>query len=119
MKEKRVLREAADLIEKVGWCQEVDALDGRGIATTIWNPDAVAYCATGAVEKVCGVYSAEPEFETETGVTMALDRLWEFLPWNGDPPEEDAPVTTAIASWNDTAGRTAREVINAMRRAAE
>ena len=117
MKEKRVLREAADLIEKVGWCQEVDALDGRGIATTIWNPDAVAWCATGAVGKVCGVDSHNPDAETDLDVIMALDRLTRFLPGNEDL-REDAPATVTVGSWNDTRGRTAEEVVRTMREAA-
>ena len=117
VKEKRILLEAADLLENVGWCQEADARDSRGIPTYIWNPDAAAYCASGAVQKICRVVSHNPDFEKDRDVVMALDRLLGFLPGNEDFAG-DGPVSTSVGVWNDAKGRTVEEIVNTMRRAA-
>ena len=93
MNEREVLSKAADLLEEKGWCQDAMALDGEGGECESWEPEAVVFCAMGAVQQVCGVTEDSPQETYNTMVTPALTRLGDFLPkrevgdglWSGTP----------------------------------
>lgn len=97
--EKDVLLKAASIVEE-GWCQRTVHRDARG-HTTALPERAVTSCAIGAVIRAVGQLGGDPTLYLE-----ARERLM-------------AQVGDDIGKWNDTPGRTAHEVAEAMRRAAE
>lgn len=86
-----VLREAADDLERNGWCQ--------GIAEN----DAGEHCASGAI--------VTADRFSNTLAWLAQRVLVEYL-YPGFP-------ISSILAWNDMPERTAAEVITAMREAAD
>ncbi len=89
-----VLREAAETLELVGWCQ--------GILTN----DRGQYCAAGAIRRAVNEGNYQNEGAAVTACVSAVETL-------------EAEVGQTIVDWNDTPGRTSDEVIAAMRYAAE
>lgn len=103
MKTLREIRlKAADIIEKNGWCQgayrEVHHNDD-GTLTRL-------YCLVGACLEASGYYAAAATGRAAAAVSAAHA---------GAAAAATADVTTA-EMWNDTPGRTAQEVINALRK---
>lgn len=86
---------AYELIER-GWCREALARDTSGKHVGTNSKSACAWCAVGAIDRV---YNTSPEFEA------ALAKLAAEI------------GTEEIGAWNDEPGRTASDVIEAMRRA--
>jgi len=95
------LERAADLLETVGWVQNVSVQYGYG-----HNPErlgidgpiqVVGYCASGALVKAA---STSQEYE----VAMAILARG---------------MKSSVIRWNDAPGRTKFEVVDAMRHAAK
>ena len=108
MHESEALSKAADLLENTGWCQDCPAVDANGNAVGVWDPEAVAWCARGALQKVIGPDSLAALMRARVSLVIEVSR--------GTVPPEGRYVS--LTAWNDVAGRTAEEVIAAMRRAA-
>jgi hypothetical protein len=92
-----VLNAAADLLDKPGaWTQGNSGRDAHG-AEVPWNdPDAVCWCAFGAVWKSQGRMTVQN--------TPAEDILERIVGWD-------------ITAWNDSPDRTQAEVVSALRAA--
>ena len=112
MNERDVLARAADLLENTGWCQDAMAMDREGVDVDSWDPEAVEFCAIGAVQKVCGVTGNSSQERYELLVIPALNRLMEFA------PKDSMGKTYPVSIWNDHRDRTMEEVVDTMRRAA-
>lgn len=94
---KQILLEAAELIEQPGkWTQGAFARDHGGDGTAFCDPDAVCWCAEGAIAKVAGGCGTASSALAALGI-----------------------VTGGIYSYNDAPGRMASEVASKMREAAE
>ena len=103
MKTSEILAKAADLIEQRGWSQG-------------WYcDDAGSLCATGAILAAAGI---EPEARESANLWATFDdakwadadRAWRVV---------DDVVNAHTPAWNDARGRTAAEVVAALRGAAE
>lgn len=114
----RVLRNAADYLSRYGWHQG-DYFDEWDVA----HPMA---CPVGAMQvTICG-FPAGPFTNTrvsEKQLDLLLDAVAVLAdyPWSiGAVTDTEANdvVTAEVGAWNDTAGRSAAEVIAAMRHAA-
>ena len=111
---RAVLHAAADLIEKVGWCQKADAIGLDGFP--FWGlPDrpATAHCARHAI------LIADDRIAVETGRSVsvydtAVKAVNEYL-----ATELRTDFHEIITAWNDSPKRTKEEVVAALRRAAE
>lgn len=97
-----VLRKAAELIEKFGWTQGTLARAEMGNPCGELSPFATCFCAIGAVRRATHLVagSSREVFHRAIGLFC------------------DAVETNNVPRWNDTAGRTKEEVIDALRRAA-
>lgn len=95
MNTSEVLNAAADLIERDGWCQQRfhDTLGG--------------WCASGACLKVSGAWDGE--IEDDDTIFDASDEALDVL---------EKRLQSYVPTWNDASGRTAEEVIQALRDAA-
>lgn len=92
-----VLRQAADLIERTGWCRRAFARDKRRRVVGFYSKDACRFCVRGAIYRVGGA-----------GLNGDIERLL-----------KRHIGTRHISDWNDAPGRTKDEVIATLRRAAE
>lgn len=92
-----ILNAAADLLEKPGaWTQGALYRDAAGEPIpNFGDREAVCYCAEGAIAAVVGRYSLSHPA---------------YAPLGG---------TGELSSWNDAPGRTQKEVVAALRQAAE
>ena len=79
---------AADLIERTGWTQAVDARDANGGEVDIDSPRAVCFCMGAAL------------FSASKGPL---------------PPESCRLFEQPVHTWNDAPGRTKAEVLAALR----
>ena len=94
-----VLERAADLIEPEGaWTTDASARNQSGESVSVRNPDAVCFCALGAILRFGG------------GAMNADDYFGNFL--------QDRQNWLAIGHWNDAPGRTQAEVVPKLREAA-
>ena len=91
-----VFARAATRIEK-GWCQKNYAVNANGDPTKPLSEDAEKWCLVGALKRE-GANCAE--------MAAAFDVLNETM------------ITPALVVWNDTAGRTQREVVDMLLRMA-
>lgn len=99
----RVLRNAADLIEPEGrWTQCAAARDGEGRKVTPGDPRAVEWCGAGAIRRVAGGFGDVSDV-AERAMNAWRDVVGHWL----------------VGSWNDDKGRTADEVVAALRAAAD
>ena len=102
MTEKELLVKARALIENPKtWIQGHGAEDSAGLEIAAVSPDAVSFCAIGALDRAC--------FNLRVGfcsivATAALQRL-------------DGMVDNELGFWNDALGRTHDEVLAAFDRA--
>ena len=97
----QLLRAGRRRIEQ-GWCQESWAKDADGNDTDPWRLNAVSWCASGAIcaERVpapCSGY-----WEARAMLKNVLDSQWN---------------TNLLPDWNDTKGRTRKEVLEVYDRA--
>lgn len=87
------LRAARELIAKPGgWTQEFFARNASGERTNKFGPDAVCFCAYGAIDRAAGHSFSEAD-----------RRFMEAL--------FDATGRDDVADWNDAPGRTQAEVV--------
>jgi hypothetical protein len=94
MTEAEILREARAKIEK-GWCQGYYARDKDGNQTSYDNPNAEAFCSSGAVWSFCSdTVSAHQCSYAGSFLSEALD---------------DPRIT--FVHWQDQPGRTKEEVL--------
>lgn len=110
----RILLDAADLIEKKGWCQ------GRSSAPQ--PSGGLAYCVHGAFAHITHL-EAEYDADRQSDMNAATILLQRYLSANGQWDPTRAVMCTATwvncAVWNDVKGRTKEEVITALRGAAQ
>lgn len=91
------LRMAADVLERDGWTQGAfHSLDG-------------CHCAAGALELAVGLRVNDEAHD---------ERYIDAVRWLGNHVDV-RPTSLAVFAWNDTPGRTADEVIAALRAAAD
>jgi hypothetical protein len=116
----QVLRNAADYLETNGWIQ------GDFFVRTGMNHEPTAACALGAIQiAVVGfaldVFSlfnpGAPEFDTTVRAAgLVVNHLRQL---HNTARLSTSSQTTALVRWNDRNGRTAAEVVTAMREAAD
>ena len=107
------LLKAAEHVD-AGWCQTSWALDAAGERVMSDSPDACRWCAGGAVSKAAiELLPGADKADQRDLAVRALKRLAESLRM----PTSDVVLETSM--WNDTAGRTGKEVAMKLRRAAE
>jgi hypothetical protein len=94
-----VLNQAADLIERTGWCQGAYGRDEYGLEQGASSVSCISFCALGALRRISG-----NQFDARVGACKRLRRLI-----GGG----------SIDKWNDASGRTKKEVIATLRRAAQ
>ena len=108
MSAAEILNRAADIVSQPGaWTQGRTARDKDGAAVASHTPEAVCFCAIGAINRAA--------FEASTdwaGSDLAYAMLSRQL-------RSDMPEALGVATWNDTPGRTQDEVANLLRRAAK
>ena len=93
----KILLDAADYIERKGWCQRVNSNIGGEV------------CAWGAIAIVLEV---SPDFHVLTHTEQrALVKLVDYLGGG-------VRLVGEIVRWNDTPGRTKEQVVAALRAAA-
>lgn len=91
-----VLLKAADLIETQGHCTGAYATDWAGTRVSSQSPDAVSFCALGAIRRTCEDFDVRMQ---------CYDLLKKFLDGKN------------IGEWNDAS--TLEEVVFGMREAAK
>lgn len=97
-----VLEQAADVVRTVGWCQYKDVQTNN-------NNIPVGYCAIGAIENIVPSYQ---EGGSVNGLYLAaVDALNTHI-----TGKQRATLSYGfgVVRWNDTEGRKADEVIDAM-----
>lgn len=106
-KPSEILSAAADLIEQPGkWTQYHFGANEAGVSTLSDVHRATCFCLLGAIDKVRGA--------EQFGGTFAIDLALEYL-----PSEIVNNPDLTVADWNDEPNRTAEEVAEALRQAAE
>lgn len=78
----RTVRQAIDLLDSTGWCQNALARDKDGEQVTVLSEEACWFCLTGAVMRSCWV---DEESATEA---------WENDFYNASLEEEEDSVVT-------------------------
>ena len=113
----RLLEAAAGHIER-GWTTGANARDGRGHPVSSEKPEAVCWCAQGAMAKVAWdlkLYPS-PRFAVMDDARRALRKaITEHL------PRRDllaVSITLTITNWNDDEAQDGAQVARAMRRGA-
>ena len=103
----KILLEAANYIERHGWCQFRLATKQGEV------------CARGAIRRVLDISTDEVHVLT-CEEAKALGRLLEYLGQRGLSDWNDYPGRTKaeVSFWNDYPGRTKEQVVAALRRAA-
>lgn len=103
-----LLRDAADFLEPDGrWTKGGWAKNGNGSLVNFSDPDAVCFCVLGALYKLGGEVTYI--FDSDKPACYAESLL-----------EQRLSLTNAsVAEWNDDAGRDKREVLKALRSAAD
>jgi hypothetical protein len=97
---------AYELLNDRGWCQGAEALDANDKSVKACSPDAVCYCAAGALRAVYGDY--EPKFRG------SLIRVLNAL---GIRCGEDGGEYDRLTTWNDRLHRSKEEVLSAFKTA--
>ena len=110
-----VLLDAADYIER-GWCRGEAATTATGEMCMAHSPQAVAWCAIGAVDAACcdrfgramrDYPEDDPGWDEHHKVYMsALGALTEYL---------ELETTGDLGEWNDAQGTTQARVAGVMR----
>ena len=116
-----VLRRAEARIARGGWVQKNIAEEPDGTPCSSFAPNALRFCALGAIFRECervypDVRDVRHRDLLQFYVTSALYR--EAI---GDPssPTRHSTALFSLSEWNDTKGRTAQEVRQALLNAAE
>lgn len=101
--------QVAQMYVAAGWTQGTYARDARGKDVAPGSPDAVCWCAEGAVAAAMEVLPAVPYFPHFAKVISPLAKTISPL----------VPETVWVCVWNDTPGRTQDEVLDTFSRAIE
>ena len=113
---ERDLVAAAEVVDR-GWCQGTLAKDRHGAGVMSCDPDAVAWCANGAVyravEGPAGIVLMSNEALARADA--ALELLAQRVDFVGQHSLDPLDPATVVARWNDAAGRTAAEVAAMLR----
>lgn len=107
MTAQQILKAAANLYRKYGWCQNRLAKDknGNGLWSTAGNRPA-SFCVRGAILRVCrGRYTV--------GAARAEELLISVV-----APESVRTYSFAIIEWNNRPGQNKRNIVAGLRRAA-
>ena len=120
----RLLDGAAVCVEK-GWTQNSNARDEHGVDTDAYGPDAVCWCAQGALHAAshrigltvvdewgCVTY-AQPDLASH-----AEPRARYALQFGFYGKEDESTRRISITGWNDRSEQTQRAVVEAFRRGA-
>ena len=120
----RLLDCAAVCVEK-GWTQNSNARDEHGVDTDAYGPDAVCWCAQGALHAAshrigltvvdewgCVTY-AQPDLASH-----AEPRARYALQFGFYGKEDESTRRISITGWNDRSEQTQRAVVEAFRRGA-
>lgn len=103
---KEILVGARDLVRQ-GWCQGVDARDGRDERCAPWSRDARAWSVLGALVASEG---EGPDVRAHSSASLAeLGQAVALL--------AEAAGTRSLQAWNDEPERTRDDVIAAFERA--
>jgi len=94
---RSVLMEAAAIVRQ-GWCTGAPAKNAEGKPVGPRDKDAVAWCAIGAIQKICG--GPEDGFEARYALRQVIGR-------------------DTIQDWNDTYAKDAEQVAQAFEDAAK
>lgn len=98
---RRKLREAQALISIPShWTKGKSARDGRSVGVNVKDPNAVAFCATGAVERVCDTKTPEGRLLREDCFKMLKECV-----------KETSGLADDIPYYNDRPGRTHSDVM--------
>lgn len=99
-----------------GWCQNNLAQDCNGKDINALNPNAVSWCAVGALSHAAGCWSVaaktNPDF-SQTG----WQALCQFSAANFLSSYDPDDIGWAVSKWNDNPARTKDDVLNAFDRA--
>lgn len=113
---REVLRAARELFLADRWCQGARAVDACWNETTPSSPEAVGFCAVGALRCV--------EREMGKNVLPAVHALYEALvrlhEWNPALPWEEEHVPTKVElleEWNDGVAEDTQDVLSLYDRA--
>lgn len=98
MRNSEILQYAAELLERVHWCQGAMAVDRYGRLVEPASSEAVAFCSWGAITRVCSGAGVPT-----TGAIQYLRQVIQGLP---------------IPEYNDAVGRTKGEVVETLYKAA-
>jgi hypothetical protein len=98
-----VLLKAADRVQFGGWTQYTFAQDAAGRCVGATDPNAVKWCARGAIKA-----ERLAPYRFAQAVTVMEDYL-----------NRDEREPWSLMTWNDQPGRTAGEVADTMRRVAK
>lgn len=99
-----------------GWCQNNLAVTSSGFDTNALNPNAVSWCAVGALSHAAGCRSVgaktNPDF-SQTG----WQALCQFSAANFLSSYDPDDIGWAVTKWNDNPMRTQADVLAAFDRA--
>lgn len=114
---KQVLRDAADLIENTGWCQNALARDIHGDEVpNVSDPDVEieSYCMVGSI---CSVACENPDLVDEA-IDVAAKQL---MDWNALPidPRFTLDSIGKVSLWNDRNCYSPEQVVSVLRRIAD
>ena len=104
------LRYARALLTK-GWIQCAGSLDKNGDSVAPWSPEAVCWCATGAIEA-----ALPKEFDYEE-FTAAAKEIYDVA--YKLPMAANMHAIRMVEMWNDEAGRKQADVLDAFDAAIE
>ncbi len=111
MTAKDILLGAADLVGK-GWVKGAYATDAKGKTTDIDRPEAINFCAVGAMRR------ATLDLGIDDGVAYSAARLVAHKVVCTRQSEDGIAYGT-IAEYNDSVGRTQADIVALFKEAAE
>lgn len=112
----KVLRRAAELVDQ-GHCQWYPALDEHGLSCSPIEPEAAAWCLTGAIERAAyELLGTNPRVDRERPDYRVNERLFRAV---GGALRDVKPEAWPGPEWNNAEGRTADEVATVLRAMAD
>lgn len=106
MKPSEILAKAADLIAPEGaWTQGSYALSANGDTAPPEDPEAVCWCASGAILRVA---PSEDAARVARRIVMETNQLFSLGQWNDRPSRTQAEVVAALRKASDLAREAER-----------
>lgn len=103
---RETLQQARDLVAQPdGWVKQANAVTDLGLYVEPVDPKAVAYCASGAIQAVTGMWGSHDYHVAARKLAQQID------------PERAAEPDRVIVQWNDSDDTTVEDVIAAFDRA--